>query len=261
MEKLYVVKPGTNQLVAPEEWLKSEDPKSAEFLALMQDDGKALVFQKKFTDEEYKFDEAQKVAAKVKLAALPGVAFRCPTRKEFIDLYDSIKDGLIKILDSVGGKIFGPGQWFWTCEKVVPEIKEQWEDWFAQRCSVDNAWIFYGGSGYLYNHNVHNAYQVGAVTLCSVSAEGDTLILKPLGEGAPAPSRAAQAAKKEPPTKSGITGRAEVIFGGRIQLFVGWDDESNRGCIQLSELKRDGKAGDILPPNPPNLRPASHHGI
>ncbi len=197
MEKLYVVKPGTNQLVAPEEWLKSEDPKSVEFLALMQDDGKALVFQKKFTDEEYKFDEAQKVAAKVKLAALPGVAFRCPTRKEFIDLYDSIKDGLIKILNAVGGKIFGPGQWFWTCEKVAPEIKEQWEEWFAQRSNVYSAWIFNGNNGYLSHTYVSYALQVGAVTLCSVSAEGDTLILKPLGEGAPAPSRAAQAAKKE----------------------------------------------------------------
>lgn len=55
--------------------------------------------------------------------------------------------------------------------------------------------------------------------------------------------------------KSGITGRAEVIFGGRIQLFIGWDDENNRGCIELSELKRDGKAGDKIPHNTPTFGP------
>ena len=37
--------------------------------------------------------------------------------------------------------------------------------WFAERCNVYSAWLFNGYVRTLYSYNVHNAYQVGAVSL------------------------------------------------------------------------------------------------
>ena len=45
------------------------------------------------------------------------------------------------------------------------EIDFSLDYWFAERCNVYLAWLFYGTTRYLYINHVHSTFQVGAVVL------------------------------------------------------------------------------------------------
>ena len=46
---------------------------------------------------------------------------------------------------------------------------------------------------------------------------------------------------------SGITGRALVNFGGKIHVWLGFNDEENIGSLVLAETKESHNVGDNLP--------------
>lgn len=50
--------------------------------------------------------------------------------------------------------------------------------------------------------------------------------------------------------RSGITGRAQVRFGGRIHIGVGYSPDTKVGGIGLHELKEEYQVGADLPKNP-----------
>ena len=49
--------------------------------------------------------------------------------------------------------------------------------------------------------------------------------------------------------ESGITGRAQVRFGGKIHIGIGYSGEHNWGGISLSELKETYKVAEEIPEN------------
>ena len=112
--KTYIINPDNNKPVPIEDWRKDENPTRAQLLAVETDDGHLLVLSKSYLPGLHEFDEAQKTAAEFK--PLEGVTFRCPTRKECIDLYDARFQGLDEAVKLTGGDFCNrrDGNWFWT---------------------------------------------------------------------------------------------------------------------------------------------------
>lgn len=150
--EIYVINPDNNKPVSVEEWKKESDPTRAEFVAISVTGG-ILVIKKKRLRASYTFEEAEKACAD--LEPFCGAAFRSPTRKECLDIYDARFQGLDEAIKLVGGDPIKSG-WIWTCERDVDP-----------RYDVYNAWIFNGSYGYLNYTYVNYTNQVGAVTLLS----------------------------------------------------------------------------------------------
>jgi len=149
--KTYIINPDNNKLVSIEDWRKEADPTRAQLLAVETDDDHLLVINKSFLPGEYNFEEAQKAAAAFR--PMEGIVFRCPTRKECIDLYDARFHGLDEAVALTGGEFGKPGRWFWTCERD------------ADPNYAYLAWFFSSTYGTLYNYYVNNAIRCQAVTL------------------------------------------------------------------------------------------------
>lgn len=152
--KTYIINPDNNKPVPIEDWRKDENPTRAQLLAVETDDGHLLVLSKSYLSGLHEFDEAQKTAAEFK--PLEGVTFRCPTRKECIDLYDARFQGLDEAAKLTGGDFCnrGDGNWFWTAERDADP-----------RYNASYAWIFYGYDGTLTSYSVYYAMRCQAVTL------------------------------------------------------------------------------------------------
>ena len=151
--KTYIINPDNNKLVSIEDWRKEADPTRAQLLAVETDDDHLLVINKSFLPGEYNFEEAQKAAAAFR--PMEGITFRCPTRKECIDLYDARFQGLDEAVKLTGGDFCNrtDGNWFWTAERD------------ADPRYASTAWIFRGASGSLGYYYVSNALRCQAVTL------------------------------------------------------------------------------------------------
>ena len=151
--KTYIINPDNNKPVPIEDWRKDENPTRAQLLAVETDDGHLLVLSKSYLPGLHEFDEAQKAAADFK--PLEGVTFRCPTRKECIDLYDARFQGLDEAVKLTGGDFCNrtDGNWFWTAERD------------ADPRYAYSAWYFSGSNGSLNTYYVSYAYRCQAVTL------------------------------------------------------------------------------------------------
>lgn len=151
--KTYIINPDNNKPVPIEDWRKDKNPIRAQLLAVETDDGHLLVISKSYLPGLHEFDEAQKAAADFK--PLEGVTFRCPTRKECIDLYDARFQGLDEAVKLTGGDFCNrtDGNWFWTAERD------------ADPRYASTAWFFSGIYGTLYINYVTGAYRCQAVTL------------------------------------------------------------------------------------------------
>lgn len=148
---IYVINPDNNNPVLVEEWKKENNPTRAEFVAIRVEGG-ILILKKNRLPGSYTFEEAERACAG--LSPIGDASFRCPTRKECIDIYDARFQGLDEALELVGGDpIRGL---FWTCERDADP-----------RYNVNNAWFFSGTYGYLSNFNVRYALRCQAVTLLS----------------------------------------------------------------------------------------------
>ena len=86
--KTYVINPDTQKPVSLEEWAKDADPTRAELL-LVDTGEKRILMKKNFFPGEHNFEDAQKIAAGYKPFPDSPFSFRCPTRKEAVDLYDA----------------------------------------------------------------------------------------------------------------------------------------------------------------------------
>lgn len=154
--KTYVINPDTQKPVSLEEWAKDADPTRAELL-LVDTGEKRMLVRKSFFPGEHNFKDAQEIAAAYKPFPESPFAFRGPTRKESLDLYDArFVGGLGKAVKLTGGNFCcdPDDNCFWTCEMDVDP-----------RYSATNGWLFYGNYGYLTNYNVFSAIRAQAVTL------------------------------------------------------------------------------------------------
>ncbi len=117
--KVYIINPDNGKPVSIEEWRKDSNPTRARILAIDTDEGHTILMSKEYLPDRYTFEEAQKACAEFITAELgnSGVVFRCPTRKECIDIYDARFQGLDEAVELTGGNFAKAGRYHWTCER------------------------------------------------------------------------------------------------------------------------------------------------
>lgn len=155
----FVINPDTHKPVSVAEWKKDANPTRATLLLLKTEDY-SLIIAKNCFDCYFTFEEAQKKAADFKPEGLESLTFRCPTRKECIDLYDArFVGGLDDALKLVGGDAMLGA--IWTSDVDV-------DPWFARRFYAYTAWIFNQTYGTLTNSYVGSAIRCRACTLLTI---------------------------------------------------------------------------------------------
>lgn len=155
----FVINPDTHKPVSVAEWAKEKNPKLAELL-LLKTEGYSLIIAKNCFDGYFTFEDAQKKAADFKPEGLESLTFRCPTRKECIDLYDArFVGGLDDALKLVGGDAMSGT--IWTSDVDV-------DPWFARRYIAYASWLFNQNHGTLNFNFVNGAYRCRACTLLTI---------------------------------------------------------------------------------------------
>ena len=158
MKNLYVFNPDTGVPVPADQWLKEEDPTRAQLFGFRSGDGILLMMKNPIA--RCTFQEAQDKAAAFRYEGCDW-KFRCMTRREVIDYQDALDEGLLDVVDAIGGDVDG---WIWTSDA------DSKDGWLSRRSNVNNGWYFYGGYGTLNTISVNNAYRVQAVTLLSTES-------------------------------------------------------------------------------------------
>lgn len=114
-------------LIPVDEWVKREDPTTAQTVVLVTDSG-MLEIAKKDLPSLFNFEGAQKAAAEYRNG------FRCPTRHEAIEMYDARFRGLDEAFEKIGGEpATAVG---WTSE-ADPDPE----------CNSNSAFVYYGYTG------------------------------------------------------------------------------------------------------------------
>ena len=114
-------------LIPVDEWVKREDPTTAQTVVLVTDFG-MLEIAKEDLPGGFNFEGAQKAAAEYRKG------FRCPTRHEAIEMYDARFRGLDEAFKKIGGE---PATTIgWTSE-ADPDPE----------CNSTNAFVYNGGTG------------------------------------------------------------------------------------------------------------------
>ena len=154
--KIYIINPDNGKRVSIEEWRKDSDPTRARILSIDTDEGHTLLMSKEYLPDRYTFEEAQKACAEFITAELgnSGVIFRCPPRKECIDIYDARFQGLDEAVELTGGNFAKVGRYHWTCERDADP-----------RYLAGYAWCSSGGFGYAYSYSMYNTYSALPVAL------------------------------------------------------------------------------------------------
>lgn len=128
----------------------TDTPTEANEVAVVTNDTR-LIVSKRLVSKDATFDEAQELAAKHESASGLYVPFRCPTRKEAMDLYDARFKGLDEALKLIGSDpMNGYG---WTCE-ADPDPE----------CNSHYAFVYSSTSGNVYSYSKYNSYTVRPVS-------------------------------------------------------------------------------------------------
>ena len=151
MKNLYVFNPDTDRLVPAEEWMKEDDPTRAQLFGFRTEKG-VLLMTKNPISYRATFEEAQALAANFSYEGKDW-KFRCITRREVIDYQDALDEGLLDLVEAIGGDVDG---WIWTSERDAKD------GWFARRYNANYAWPF---NGSINNTNVSFAFRCQAVLL------------------------------------------------------------------------------------------------
>lgn len=121
---IFIVNPANGEFVTPADWSKTENPASAEFVAIVREDKSGIIIAKDpvKVDGEINFEwkKAVELAKAFKpatdVAALAVEGFRLPDRREALDIYDARFQGLDEALELIGGTPVykGDARWMWT---------------------------------------------------------------------------------------------------------------------------------------------------
>ena len=156
--KIYIINPDTQKPVTIDEWRNDADPVRASLIAIETAEGAPLlVLRKSYLPEPMNFGDAQKACADYVDTSLPDKTFRCPTRKECIDLYDARFEGLDEAVKLTGGDFAADFKYHWTCERDKDS-----------RYYAYYAWISNGTAGCMGSNNMYSAYLALPVTLLDV---------------------------------------------------------------------------------------------
>ena len=122
---IFIVNPVTGDFETPESWAKVVDPTGAELIALKRlgEQGGIFISKNLIKDDlgvlKVEFDDAVKLASGYKPTTVYPVdrtvegAFRLPTRRECLDVYDARFQGLDDALRLIGGDPL-TDYWIWT---------------------------------------------------------------------------------------------------------------------------------------------------
>lgn len=149
--KIYIINPDNGKRVSIEEWRKDSNPTRARILAIDTDEGHTILMSKDYLPGLYTFEEAQKACAEFINSSL---TFRCPTRKECIDIYDARFQGLDEAVELTGGNFAKVGRFHWTCERDADP-----------RYGAYNAWCSSGDLGCANYNDVSGTYSALPVAL------------------------------------------------------------------------------------------------
>lgn len=154
--KVYIINPDNGKPVSIEEWSKDTNPTRARILAIDTDEGHTILMSKEYLPDRYTFEKAQKACAEFITAELgnSGVVFRCPTRKECIDIYDARFQGLDEAVELTGGNFAKAGRYHWTCERDTDP-----------RYLAYGAWFSHGNYGYANTGNLNSTFSALPVAL------------------------------------------------------------------------------------------------
>ena len=143
--KINIINPDNGKPVTIEDWRKDADPKRAQLLAIETDDDHLLLMRKSYLPGDHTFEEAQKACASFITPELgsTNITFRCPTRKECIDIYDARFQGLDEAIELTGGDYAKRGRWHWTSERD------------SDPKYAYGAWGSGGNLGYLVNYGMY----------------------------------------------------------------------------------------------------------
>ena len=161
---IFIVNPANGEFVSLADWRNSENPASAEFVAIVREDKSGIIIAKDpvKVDGEINFEwkKAVELAKAFKASTNLGgnvgpEGFRLMDRREALDIYDARFQGLDDALALIGGTPIhtGDARWMWTeDEDPDPEY------------SSNNAFFFYGDSGGVYTSSKFYAYTVRPVS-------------------------------------------------------------------------------------------------
>lgn len=137
--------PDENRCLHPlDEWMKREDPTTAQTVVLVTDFG-AIEIAKEDLPGEFTFEGAQKAAAEYR------EGFRCATRHEAIEMYDARFRGLDEAFKKIGGK--PATNVYWTSEADPdPEYNS------------GSAFVYGGLAGGVGGNDKYNTYAVRPVS-------------------------------------------------------------------------------------------------
>lgn len=161
---IFIVNPANGEFVSLADWRNTENPTSAEFVAIVREDKSGIIIAKDLVkvDGEINFEwkKAVELAKAFKpatdVASLAVEGFRLPDRREALDIYDARFQGLDDALALIGGTPVhtGDARWIWTeDEDPDPEYDS------------DYAFFFHGGSG-----GVNGSRKCSTATVRPVSA-------------------------------------------------------------------------------------------
>ena len=156
--KIYIINPDTQKPVTIDEWRNDADPVRASLIAIETAEGAPLlVLCKSYLPEPMNFGDAQKACADYVDNSLPDKTFRCPTRKECIDLYDARFEGLDEAVKLTGGDFAADYKYHWTCERDKDP-----------RYNAYGAWYSHGTGGFMSNNSMYSTGLALPVTLLDV---------------------------------------------------------------------------------------------
>ena len=102
MKNLYVFNPDSLTFVPAEWWLEQDDPTRAQLVGIKTQRGMLVLEKKNLGD--HSFAKAQEVARNHKVKNFDH-EFRCPTRRDVLDIQDAIDDGLHDLFSAIGVEI------------------------------------------------------------------------------------------------------------------------------------------------------------
>lgn len=160
---IFIVNPANGGFVSIVDWCNTENPASAEFVAIVREDKSGIIIAKdpvKVDGEiNFKWGKAVELAKAFKpatdVAALAVEGFRRPDRREALDIYDARFQGLDEALSLIGGTPLyeGDARWMWT-EDEDPDPES----------NSNNAFFFNGYRGSVNNNSKYGTYTVRPVS-------------------------------------------------------------------------------------------------
>lgn len=160
---IFIVNPATGELVSVEDWRNSENPTSAEFVAIKRTDETGFILAKQAVRDggEVNFNWSKAVELAKAFKATNDIVnhgvegFRLPDRRECLDIYDARFQGLDEALAIIGGDPLDSGdtRWMWT-EDEDPDPE------YSSYC----AFIFLGSNGGVTYGTKYTSYTVRPVS-------------------------------------------------------------------------------------------------